>query len=222
MKIHSLLVATCLVVPSAARAEEPIEKLIEHLGDKDKAARDEIVRRGEVSVKPLAKVMRDKKEGQLNRMFAASLLGQIGGKSAVSELRSGLADKDVQIWAVIALGGLGDAARDAAPDLAKVLREEPGGKKLSFQKLKMIKALEKIGGNSQEAVDALVLCMKSRRCHEAAYALIQFGEPGAEALITLAARYSRDKRPEDRKRYGETFMVTCWGRPPLPKKMIPV
>src|SRR5205814_5901592 len=42
------------------------------------------------------------------------------------------------------------------------------------------------------------------------------------ALLTLALKYSSDKRPEQDKRYGEAYSVLASGRVHLGKELIPV
>lgn len=219
MRTLSLLAMVFLFLSSISYAEESLDKLISELDE----VNDETVRR-EAAVKSLTKVLQDEKADGQARTNAALLLGRIGGKNVVGPLRSALSDKDetVRYFAILALGHVGHAASDAVPDLAKLLRKRANDDNLSFGRHELIEALEKIGGSSQEGVDALVLCMKDRRCHEAAHALTRFGEPGAEALITLAVTYSKDDRSENERRYDEVYSVVAWGRPPLPKEMIPV
>ncbi len=206
-------------------AKQPVGELVSKLGDAKQEVEDEIVRRGADAVEPLAKVLHDEKKSYSPRIEAALLLGRIGGKEAVASLRLALSDRhpNVQDFAVVALGDVGPAAREALPDLARLLRQRLKEKTaISIRRDQTIEALAKIGGNSQEAVDALVLCLKRGRYNEATLALTKFGEPGAEALVTLAASYSRDDRPEEKRRHGDVYSVVAWGSPPLPKEMIPV
>ena len=106
MRLRSLLVAACLVVSSTSFAEEPVEKLIARLGQAKKDVDDEIVRRGEAAVKPLAKVLQDENAGWQTHADAALLLGRIGGKNVVGPLKSALSDKNASIryFAIVALG----------------------------------------------------------------------------------------------------------------------
>jgi HEAT repeat protein len=225
VRMQSLLVAACLAVSSPTSfADDTIEELISRLGQGRKDVRDEIVRRGESAVKPLAKVLQDEKAGWRPRIDAARLLGKIGGQNVVGPLKVALADKNVNVryFAILALGDVGPVAGDAVPDLAKLLRKRAHDDNLSVGRRELIEVLGKIGGSSREAVDALVLCMKDRSCYEAALALTNFGEHGAEALVTLAANYSKDDRSGNKRHYSEVYQVVAWGMPPLPKEMIPV
>lgn len=215
--------AMFLVVCSNAVAEEPLDKLIARMGAGKKDIDDEIVRRGDAAVKPLAAVMLDDNANPEVRIHATMLLGKFGGKG-VEPLKGAVNSKDrlVRFFAVVALGEVGPAARDAVPELAKALRGMAKEDILKERRHELIETLGKIGGESQEAVNALILCVEDHRCHEAAYALTKFGKPGAEALITLSVKYATDKRPHNERRYGEVYLVTAWGSPPLSKEMIPV
>jgi HEAT repeat protein len=222
-KVCMFAAAMFLVVCSSAVAEEPLDKLIARMGTGKKDIDDEIVRRGDAAVKPVAALMLDDKANPEIRIHATMLLGKFGGKG-VEPLKGAVASKDrlLRFFAVLALGEVGPAARDAVPELARALRGMAKEDNLKEGRHELIETLGKIGGKSQEAVDALVLCMEDQRCHEAAYALTKFGKPGAEALITLSVKYATDKRPHNERRYGEVYLVSAWGSPSLSKEMIPV
>src|SRR5439155_173539 len=70
---------------------------------------------------PLVRLLNDAKADQVTRARAALALGEIGGKQVVGPLRKTLADQQIHWAAAHALGGVGPAARDAVPDLAKVV-----------------------------------------------------------------------------------------------------
>lgn len=224
MKMLTLLVAGCLVIHSKSLfAEESVDKLISKLGERNKDVNDEIVRRGEIAVQPLTIVLQDEKASDEARIDAARLLGRIGGKNVVDPLRLALTDKApiVRHFAILAFREVGPAAKDAIPSLVALLRKQADKSDLTFGRRELIETLGKIGGNSREAVEVLALCMEKQRCHEAALALTNFGEPGADVLVTLAATYAKDNHSEDKRRYGEAYQVVAWGTPPLPKEMIP-
>ena len=125
MRMRFLVVAASLVVSSTSFAEEPVEKLIARLGEGEKVVEVEIVRRGEIAVKPLAHILQDEKADWNTRISAALLLGKIGGKNVVGPLKTALTDKNanVRYFAIHALGDVGPAAGDAVTELTKLLRE---------------------------------------------------------------------------------------------------
>ena len=221
-KASLLTAALCLVICSRSVAEEPIDKLIAQMGTGKKDIDDRIRGHGEAAVKPLVAVMQDEKADPQTRIHATMLLGKLGGKG-VEPLKAAVGSKDrlVRFFAVLALGEVGPAARDAVHELAKALSRLGEGGQPEGGRRELIETLEKIGGDSQEAVDALILCMESGGCHEAALALTKMGKPGAEALITLSVKYASD---DARTASGATARptVTAWGSPPLPKEMVPV
>lgn len=223
MKKQFLVAAAILLVACAACfAGGSVEQLILQLGAGKKDVNDAIVSHGPVAIKPLAKLLLDAKAPHLARIDAALLLAKIGGKNAVAPLKAALSDNRVQYFAVLALGDVGPAAVDAVPALAKLAQERAKDDRLSTGRRQLIETLGKIGGDSQEAVDALVLSMTYQRSYEAALALTKFRDAGAEALITLAAKYAKDDRSEKERRFGEAYLAVAWGSPTLPKEMIPV
>jgi HEAT repeat protein len=222
MRMHSLFVALFLAVSSPSFAEEkPVEKLISLLGEGKKEVNDEIVRRGEVAVKPLAKVLQDEKADWQIRIDAALLLGRIGGRKVVGPLKSALADQNVQFFVVIALKSVGPDASEALEDLVKMLQERAKDDNLSLGRRQLIEAVGSIGYGSEDAANALALCMKDKRDDNAAQALARLGAPGAEMLVSLAVKYASDARPYEDRRYSEAYGVLSGGTP-LPKETIPV
>jgi hypothetical protein len=115
--------AIFLVVCSSAVAEESLDKLIARMGTGKKDIDDEIVRRGTAAVKPLAALMLDEKANAEIRIHATMLLEKFGDKG-VEPLKRAVSSKDrlLRFFAVLALGEIGPAARDAVPELAKALR----------------------------------------------------------------------------------------------------
>lgn len=184
-----------------------------------------IVRRGNSAIMPLAKLLQNKEADLTARLKATIILGDIGGKHVVGPLRKVLSDETIQWAAAQALGRVGPAAKEAVPEISKIVKDRAKTDRLAsagFVRDRAIAALAAIGHGSPDAIDALTACMSHRHCPEAAYALLKLGEAGAEALLSLATKYIDDERSNKERKYGEAYSAITDARRALPKELIPL
>ena len=115
-----------------------------------------------------------------------ALIGIVGaGSSSVPELSKVLADKDLQIAAVMALGRIGADAKGAVPAIVKQL---PGDNPL-FQREAHF-ALGAIGPDAAAAVPALIKALNDKEMevrYSASYALGKLGPAAKPAVSALKA-----------------------------------
>lgn len=171
------------------------------------------------TVDELVAKLEDKKSDLSARGQAAQALGKINGKKAINALREALKDEHLQYYAIVALGTMGPAAREAADDLAEIVEKDASKEEIvAFMRRQATESIGKIGHGSPKVIKALELCMSKRRCESAAVTLTQLGAPGADALVAAAVKYLSDKGQET-GRFSEAYGILAYGT--LPKDMIP-
>jgi HEAT repeat protein len=212
--IVGLIVAARVVYLLSEREEKT------NLSERKEKINAESARHGE-TVKSLAKILQNEKAERQIRIDAAMRLGRIGGKEVVGPLKSVLTDKSIQVFVVYALKTVGRDASDALPDLVKLLRAQINDNKRGFERRELIDAIGSLGYGSQDAADVLALYLKEHRDYDAAKALAKLGPPGAEVLVSLAVKYSKNDRPSSERKHSEAYALLAAGYP-LPKDLIPV
>jgi HEAT repeat protein len=210
-----------LVSATLAQQKESVESLVAQLATPGSNAQEALARRGEAVIPALVKVLQDQDADRETRFEVALVLGKIGGEKVVEPLRSVINERQVGGGAIIALREVGPPAKAAVADLAKIAGAKAKPESLEHTLgVVATDAIARIGYGSKEAIDVMVARMTEKDDHAAAHALTRLGEPGAEALVTLATKFLTDERPENEKRYGDAYLKLIAGR--LDERTIPI
>jgi hypothetical protein len=102
------------------------------------------------------------------------------------------------------------------------LRARANDDEMFVGRRELIETLGKIGGDNQDAVDALAACLNQPRSGEAVQALLSFGEAGAESLFTMALHYAKGPRADGFTSEAAAYSAIRWKTTALPNKMAPV
>ena len=163
------------------------------------------------AVEPLMAILADRRVDDVTRRNAAIALGNIGepARGAVPQLRQMIIAKDERgakeaQWAGKALSLMGPAARDAAPALARVVRDDECP--LALRQL-ALEALARIAGAHPDAVPAIVEVIgvnrgqsqgiDSRQLRELAVEAVGVAGPDAAVATPLLIRILRDPRESE-------------------------